>query len=257
MNNSPDRKTKSLQSIKVIFTSGAKIPDKAFDSFKDLLNPRCLFIEGFACTERGAITNNFFGRISGSCGKVLPYVEVQVIDDNRNPLGPNEDGVILTRNCIPWEGYYKDEEATKEVYDKETHWYNTGDLGHFDDNGNLFIVDRINAIMKSISHDISPTEIEMHITKLQGVSEVCVVGIPDILTFNIPAALVVRTVGSQICEEDILKHVSEAMPYYKHLRGGVYFVDELPITNSGKVLRRKARSIVEEIYKARFGVELE
>lgn len=257
MNNSPDRKTKSLKSLTGIFSSGAKVPDETLNSFKELLNPRCLFVEGFACTEKGAVTINAFNRVSGSCGTLLPYVEAQIIDENGNPCGPNEDGEIVIRNFAPWAGYYNDEEATKEVYDKETDWYRTGDLGHFDDKHNLFIVDRIKEIMKSKGYHISPTEIEIHITKLPQVSEVCVVGIPDIHTVNIPAALIIKTVGSEISEENILKHVAEAMPHYKHLRGGVYFVDEIPRTISLKLLRRKARLVVEELHKARFGVKIE
>ncbi|KAL5277622.1 hypothetical protein ACFFRR_002697 [Megaselia abdita] len=255
INNCPDKETKSLKSLTAILSAGAKIPDETLTSFKKLLNPKCLFIHGYACTEKGGIATSVFGKVAGSCGKLLPSAEVKIVDDNGNPLGPNEDGEIVTRNRIPWKGYYNDEEATKEVYDEKTDWYRTGDLGHFDDEGNLFIVDRIKEIMKSKGFHISPTEIEVHITKLPQVSEVCVVGIPDVNTVNLPAAMVIKAAGSEISEEEILKHVSENMHHFKHLTGGVYFVEQIPRTISGKLLRRKARVIVEELYKERLGVK--
>lgn len=249
MNGSPDRFTKSIKSFKAIFSAGAKIPDETLKNFKELLSPSCRFIQGFACTEKGAIAIDFFGNVPGSCGTVAPNVEVKIIDDNGNSVGPNVDGEIVSRNFHPWKGYYNDEAATEEVYDFETDWYRTGDMGHFNENGDLFIVDRLKEIMKYKGFHISPSEIEFHITKMKGISEVCVVGIPDILTMNLPAALVIKEKESDITEEDILKHVSDSLSDYKHLRGGVFFVDEIPRTISGKLLRRKARVLAEELYK--------
>lgn len=209
INSSPSKLKKSIKSLKVVFSTGAIMHPETLKDFKELVDPKCRFIQGFACTEKGLITLNFFGKCDGSCGVVAPNVEIKIIDENGNCVGPNVDGEIVTRNFLPWKGYYEDEEATKEVYDQETDWYKTCDLGHFNENGDLFIVDRIKEIIKSKEYHVSPTEIELHISKMKGILEVCVVGIPDPLTNNLPAALVVKAIDSEVLENDILKHVSE------------------------------------------------
>lgn len=242
----------SLETIIKMTISGDKTPVGTINFIKDLLSPQCEFIEFYGCTEQGRFTANT-KQVPGSCGTIIPNVEIQIKDENCISLGPNEDGEIFVRNFLSWKGYLNDEEATKEVYDQKTCWYRTGDLGHFDDEGNLFIVHRIKAMVKIQGYDISPTEIEMQIKKLSQVSDVCVVGFPGNQILNVLGAMVIKTESSRITENDIMEYVSESMPYYKHLTAGVYFVDKIPSTNTGKVARRKVRDIVVELYHERFG----
>uniref|UniRef100_T1H1B7 AMP-binding enzyme C-terminal domain-containing protein n=1 Tax=Megaselia scalaris TaxID=36166 RepID=T1H1B7_MEGSC len=110
-------------------------------------------------------------------------------------------------------------------------------------------IDRIKEIMKSKGYHISPSEIEELVLEIPEVADICVVGIPDVVTINLPAALVIRKNGSTLSQEAIQKYVADKMPHYKHLTGGVYFVDSLPRTPSGKILRRKAKEIAELFFK--------
>uniref|UniRef100_T1GLG8 AMP-dependent synthetase/ligase domain-containing protein n=1 Tax=Megaselia scalaris TaxID=36166 RepID=T1GLG8_MEGSC len=220
---------------------------------KKILNPFCILFFGYGCTETGFIAAAFEEKKLDSTGIVAFNVEVKIIDENGNHLGVGEDGEICMRSPIKWSGYFGDKESTDEVYDAETGWYKTGDMGHFDEDGYLYIVDRIKEIMKSKGYHISPSEIEELVLEIPEVADVCVVGISDVITINLPAALVIRKTGSALSEETIQKYVADKMPHYKHLTGGVYFVDTLPKTPSGKILRRKAKEEAESLYKEKNG----
>uniref|UniRef100_T1H4P2 AMP-dependent synthetase/ligase domain-containing protein n=1 Tax=Megaselia scalaris TaxID=36166 RepID=T1H4P2_MEGSC len=103
-----------MKSLNIFFSSGAPLPCETLKNFKEILSPNCRIIQGFACTEKGGITMDLYGKVYGSCGTVAPNVEVKIIDDNGHSLGPNENGEIVARNFHPWKGYYNDEEITRE-----------------------------------------------------------------------------------------------------------------------------------------------
>jgi len=120
----------------------------------------------------------------------------------------------------------------------------TGDIGFVDDNGSVFIFDRKKEIMKYKGYQINPSEIESIIESIEGVELVAVVGIPDKIATNLPAAVVVkRPEFEELTEINIMDFVAEKLPEYKQLHGGVYFVDELPMTPSGKILKRFVKAI--------------
>lgn len=249
--NSPDIDKKSLKSLKKVTCGGAKLPHDIRRRLKSYLNSECILLFGYGCTETGMITVAFEEKKLDSAGIVSFNNEVKIIDKNGNHLGVGEDGEICVKTSFKWNGYYGDQLATDEVYDVESGWYKTGDKGHFDEDGYLYIVDRIKEIMKSKGYQISPSEIEELVLELPEVADVCVVGIPDVVTINLPAALVIKTNGTSISEETILKYVAEKMPHYKHLTGGVYFVDSLDKTPSGKIVRAKVKEVAERLHKER------
>lgn len=246
----PEIKTKSLHSLKTINCSGSKLPTELRNRMKVYLKPTCQFFYGYATSETGVVAFTISEKNPDSSGILFPNMEVKVIDDNGNKLGPNEDGEICINNGSVWPGYFGDKSATDEVYKPEDGFYRSGDKGHFDENGYLYIVDRLKEIMKCKGHHVSPTEIEGVILELPDVVDVCVCGIPDLICMNLPAAMVIKSKNSSLKEDEIIKHVEEKLPYYKHLSGGVYFVEELPRTPSGKIMRRVARFDAEKFYNA-------
>lgn len=246
--NASNLKENSLKSLKVVNCGGAKLPVEIRQRFKKFLSPNCILFFGYGCTEGGMIALNYTDRKLESTGTLGLNVQVKITDENGNALGEGEDGEICVKSDIKWNGYYGDQEATDEVYDAEIGWLRTGDLGHFDEDGYLFIVDRIKEIMKSKGYHISPSEIEELILEIPEVADACVVGIPDLLTVNLPAVLIVKALNKEITEDVIAKYVADRKPHYKHLTGGVYFVDSFPRTPSGKILRRKAREVAEQLY---------
>ncbi|TMW40367.1 hypothetical protein DOY81_014553 [Sarcophaga bullata] len=115
--------------------------------------------------------------------------------------------------------------------------------------GDLYIIDRKKDILKYNNYHFSPSEIEAVILELPDVVEVCVFGVPDIYYTFLPAAAIIKRSGSSLTGEEVSEHVKERMTHFKQLRGGVYFVNELPRTPSGKILRRKMAELCQSLNK--------
>lgn len=139
--------------------------------------------------------------------------------------------------------YCKNPEATKNSFDLEG-FYMSGDIGFFDKKGSLSVVNRKKEVFKYKTYHVNPAEIEEVILSIDGVTQVAVIGIPNPEFQYVAKAVVVRGKGYEsLNEQDIIDHVAERMPIYKQLHGGVAFMEELPMTFSGKV---KKRVLVEQ-----------
>jgi acyl-CoA synthetase (AMP-forming)/AMP-acid ligase II len=135
-------------------------------------------------------------------------------------------------------------EASASIQDSDG-FIKTGDLGYFNENGVLFVVDRKKDIMKYKGYHVNPSEIENIIESIDGVQQVSVVGIPDEMATNLFTAAIVKRKGFEsLNEHQIISHVASVFPEYKQLHGGVYFFDKLPMTANGKVIKR---FIIDEI----------
>lgn len=240
--------TCSLRSLKSVISIGAKFPKELRRRLEKHISKTYKISDNFGCSERGSIMMEI------DEDKVIPFynVEIKIIDDFGNSLEPNKNGQVCVRKHSPWAGYYGDKGATEEVYDRSDNWYKTGDLGHFDDKCNFHFVERINDIIRLEMFDISPVELEDVILQITDVAQVCVFGVPHELKFNIAGTLIIRKSGSKITEKDVEEHVAGRAPSYMHLEGGVYFVDCLPLTSSGKIVRRKVTEIGNKLYRSRF-----
>lgn len=247
--NCPEVETRNLKSLNNVATGGSKLPVELRTRFQKFIDPKCLFHVAYGTSEMGVIASAVITGDSDSSGNLYPNFEVKLLDANGNNLGVGEEGEINIRYNFEWMGYYGDKAATWEVY--QNGWYKTGDLGRFDEKGYIYIVDRIADVMKSKGFHVSPSEIEGLIVKLPEVQEVSVCGIPDVLTINLPAALVVKKEGADVSGESIQKYVADKMPHFKHLSGGVYFVDSLPRTATGKVIRKTVQEHAEKYYRSR------
>lgn len=130
----------------------------------------------------------------------------------------------------------------------------TGDRGFVDDKGCVFIIDRIKDIFKYGGYHINPSEIENVIDSIEGVEMASVVGIPDSFAANLTAAVIVRRQGfeDQLTEEAVMNHVASSLPHYKQLHGGVYFVEKLPMTLSGKIQKRFVKEIAISKYTLQY-----
>lgn len=181
-----------------------------------------------------------------SVGKLSNDITVKILDDEGNHLAVNEVGELLIQTQFEFLGYYNNPEATLEALDSDN-WIHSGDLGKIDEEGYLYIVDRKKDIIKYSNYQINPSEIEEVLERIDGVGTVCVVGIPDLVATDLPAAVIIRKIGSNLTESDVLNEVAKTLPDYKQLRGGVYFVDELPMTPSGKVKKRLVKTMAIEL----------
>lgn len=241
-----------MKSIDTIICGGSKVPQVTYENINALMadNPnRPGFVVAYGMTELSALlANNYvlMGRgKKGSDGKLLPNKEVKILDSDGKALGINEHGEIHIKFRYNWKGYYNNEEAFKKVFKDK--WFSTGDIGYFDEDGFIHICARDKDVYKSFNLHVYPEKIENVILRIPGVQEVCVFGIPDVMYANVSACAVVRAKnkeGENLTEELIKKVVSEELPSFYHLHGGVYFFDTLPKTGSDKIKRSHVRDVV-------------
>ncbi len=181
-------------------------------------------------------------------GKPLPNCEVKIVDpETGETLGPNMTGEICCKGYNVMKGYYKMPEKTKEVIDEEG-WLHSGDLATCDDEGYYSIVGRIKDMIIRGGENIYPREIEEFIHTIDGVMDVQVVGIPDEKYGEIIGAFVIKEEGAQLTAEDIRDYAVNKIARYK-VPKHIFFVDEFPLTASGKIQKFKLRDQAVELIK--------
>lgn len=160
----------------------------------------------------------------------------------------NENGEIFVKSLIRFYGYYNNPEATMDLFDEEG-FIRTGDIGRFDDNGNLYFVDRKKDILRYKGFMISPTEIEDVLISTPGIKAVCVCGVDDSESSDLPAAAIVQSENLYLTESYIHNVIAEQFSDSKKLRGGIYFVESLPFNSSGQIDRKEVKHMVNEFYR--------
>ncbi|TQM11068.1 AMP-binding protein [Pseudonocardia kunmingensis] len=174
-----------------------------------------------------------------SAGRVNPFVELRICDEERAPLPAGEVGEIVVRGDVVMAGYWERPEQTAEMIDEDG-WAATGDLGRIDADGYLYVVDRKRDMIVTGGYNVYPTEVENAISALPDVHEVAVVGAPDEQWGEAVVAVVVPRPGAALTAEDVVAACLARLATYKKPRA-VEFVEELPRTGSGKIMRRQLR----------------
>ncbi len=205
--------------------------------------------EGYGLTETAPVAtcNPIDGteRI-GTIGMPLPNTEVMIADDHGNPVPIGERGEILIKGPQVMRGYWKRPEETANVMHGE--WFKSGDIGVMDEDGFTKIVDRKKEMILVSGFNVYPNEVEDAIASCNGVLEVGVIGMPDPKSTEKVVAYVVKKDAS-LTSEKVIEHCKEYLTNYKVPRE-VYFTDELPKTNVGKILRRKIKEAHVEKVRA-------
>jgi len=196
--------------------------------------------QGYGMTEiSGVLTLNPPGdNRLGKVGIPVPGAEVKIVDDAGNALPSGTPGEVIARSPTLMKGYLNRPEATAETL--RDGWLHSGDIGVMDEDGFLEIVDRKKDMILVSGFNVSPGEIEDVISTVPGVVQVGVIGVPDEKSGEVPAAFVVRK-DDGLSEEAIIAACRQSLTNYKIPRR-IEFVDEVPITLSGKVLRRELRA---------------
>jgi len=176
--------------------------------------------------------------ILGSVGFARSGVAVAVVTAEGTPVAPGEVGEIICRGDVVMSGYWKNPKATAEAL--KDGWLYTGDMGSFDDRGYLTLRDRSKDVVISGGTNIYPREVEEVLLKHPDVGEVCVVGQPHPEWGEIVVAFVVAGNGSEIDEKSLDIHCTDHIARFKRPKRYI-FVDELPKSNYGKVLKRELR----------------
>ncbi|XP_001662566.2 4-coumarate--CoA ligase [Aedes aegypti] len=243
----PQAPNTDFSSIRLLFSGGSAVSAELKYAL-DKMIPHNSSRVGYGLSEIGGIATFSDADIykAGTAGYLRPLIQAKIVDLNGEALDIGQQGEILLKPVYRFLGYYGNDEATAEMVDVEG-WLHTGDIGRFDEDGLLYVVDRKKDIIKYGNYQISPSELEGVIQSVPGVLNVCVAGIP-VPGNDLPAALVVKCAETDVSAEEIHRVISNNLGSYKQLRGGVYFTKELPMTPSGKVLRRQCRDILIERY---------
>ncbi|MBX9570477.1 MAG: long-chain fatty acid--CoA ligase [Candidatus Obscuribacterales bacterium] len=227
-----------LSSVRICFCGAAPLPVEVIESVEREFG--AALVEGWGMTETSCVAtiNPLKGtRKPGSVGLCLPGVEVIIVDDagNRLPAGPENVGELWIKGSNVMSGYYmQDEENAKCIQDG---WFATGDLGWEDEEGYLYIVGRKKEMIIRGGQNIYPREIENVISRLQGVVESAVIGVPDKFMGERVKAVIVTAAGAELSEEQVKEFCAERLAEYKVPRL-VEFRSSLPKNSTGKVLKR-------------------
>ncbi len=174
-----------------------------------------------------------------SVGIARSGVEVEIVDQNGNPVGANQVGEISVRSDIVMQGYLNRPEETRETI--VNGWLRTGDLGVMDERGFLTLKDRSKDVIISGGSNIYPAELEAVIIRVQGIEEAAVVGKPDPDWGEVPVAFVVTAPGVNISPAELDRACLDNLARYKRPKSYI-FVDQLPRNSTGKVLKGELRA---------------
>lgn len=198
-----------LSSIRLILCGGSKFsPSTAMKILQRLKNGSIVQAYGLSevggCATMGALTKEE----DSSVGRLSLGTQAKITDDDGNRLGIGETGEICLKSRFKFLGYFGNEEATSNAMDNEN-FLVTGDVGYFNEEHQLYLVDRKKDLMKYCASQISPTEIEQYIVKNPRVKAVCVVSVPDEVAGDLPAAVIVQNDNDDpISKEEIEQMVA-------------------------------------------------
>ncbi|RZC43009.1 AMP-binding domain containing protein [Asbolus verrucosus] len=236
-----------ISSLECVLLSGSPISRGQFETLTHRFKESTV-ISAYGLKEAGLVTifdpkkdYKFTTKKVGSSGKLIAGISAKIVDlETHKLLGPNEIGEICIKSPTIMKGYYNADSST--AFDREG-YLKTGDVGYFDNDECFFIVDRVNNLFKGSSGHISPTAIETVLLEHLFVKEAAVFGVPvNEEEGEAPAACVVLEKDSTVTEDEIKNFVAERVPDQQQLKGGVKFVDKLPTTPSGKVMREEIKS---------------
>jgi acyl-CoA synthetase (AMP-forming)/AMP-acid ligase II len=226
-----------LSSLKLINSSAASLGTELQQQCAQRIG--CMVTQGYGMTEACAgicAQPDEPSKIRvGSVGLLLPNMEAKVLDVKSGAeLGPNENGEITVRGPNLMQGYLNNAEATAHTIDQEG-WLHTGDIGHFDNDGYIFIVDRVKELIKYKGFQVAPAELEAVLLSHPAIADAAVIGTPDEEAGELPKAFVVTR--APISADEIITYVAERVAPYKKIHR-VEMVDQIPKSASGKILHR-------------------
>lgn len=240
----PTREKYDLSSLKYVTAGSAPLTEEVRSRFSELYD--CRVTDGYGQSEATCVVSGYsldMDPVPGSAGPPIPGVELCVQDDNNQQLPVGTTGEICVRGPNVMKGYWKNPEATAAtVIDG---WLHSGDIGHIDENGFVYITDRKKDMIIKGGENISPREIEEAIIKMPEVAEVSVYAVPDEKFQEEIAATVVRMPGTEVTEQQIRSAAASYVTKFK-VPKYVTFTDELPRNSNGKILKRTLREQWQE-----------
>jgi acyl-CoA synthetase (AMP-forming)/AMP-acid ligase II len=228
---------RDLSSVELVVAGGAPVPAEIARAVGERL-PGAVVRLGYGLTETAATAtapDRELAVTSGSVGRAMPSTELRVVDPATGAdLGPDEPGELWVRGPQTMAGYLHRPDATAAMIDADG-WLRTGDLVVIDEEGQVFVVDRLKELIKVNAFQVAPAELEAVLATHPAVADAAVVGRPDATSGEVPVAAVVARDALEA--EDLMAWVAARVAPYKRIRA-VRFVDAIPRTPAGKILRR-------------------
>ncbi len=229
-----------LSSLKRVFSGAAPLGAEVAQEASARIG--CEVVQGYGMTELSPVTHAtpVGGFKPGSIGVTISNTESRVVDpDTGRDLGLDEDGELWIRGPQVMKGYLNNPEATAITIDEDG-WLHTGDIGHIDADDHFFIVDRLKELIKYKGFQIAPAELEALLLTHPAIADAAVIPIPDEEAGEVPKAFIVLRPEHDVSEQEVQGFVAGHVAHYKQIRE-VEFVDEIPKSASGKILRRLLR----------------
>ncbi|RKK07384.1 hypothetical protein BFJ65_g17588 [Fusarium oxysporum f. sp. cepae] len=239
----------SLVSVRNVICGTAPLPPSLSQRANKLwVDDRVVIRQGWGMTEltcMGTLNDPRVVGLPSSVGEAAPNSAIKLMDGSREITEANKEGELWFSGPTLMAGYWKNPQATRDtVVDQEgTRWLKTGDIAYVDSWGpgaNIYIVDRAKEILKVKGFQVSPAELEAILATHPDIIDSAVVG-TIFQGHEVPRAYVVRRPGSNTTSQAISSWIEGKVAAYKRLDGGVVFVDIIPRTQSGKILRRLLR----------------
>jgi acyl-CoA synthetase (AMP-forming)/AMP-acid ligase II len=224
-----------LSSLRFVMSGAAPLSADLADAAGQRLG--CPVIQGYGLTETSPVThvNPLERHKPGSVGVLVPGTEGKLVDiATDEEVAPGERGEICVRGPQVMRGYLNDQEATDAMIDADG-WLHTGDIGTVDDEGYFTVVDRVKELIKYKGYQVAPAELEALLLEHPQIADAAVIGRPDEEAGEIPVAFVV---AEGLEPDAVLSFVADRVAPFKRLRG-IEFVDAIPKSASGKILRRE------------------
>ena len=225
-----------LRQLKTLFCAAAPLGPGIADAVQQRLNVAVK--QGYGMTETSPVTHyadSLTPVRSGTVGRLVPSTECRIVAvDSGRDAAVDQPGEVWIRGPQVMKGYLNNPEATARTVDGEG-WLRTGDIGIVDSEGYLTIIDRLKELIKVKGFQVAPAELEALLLKHPRIADAAVIPVADEECGEVPKALVVRR--GELTPEEVIAYVHEQVAHYKRLRH-VAFVDAIPKSASGKILRR-------------------
>lgn len=239
-----------LSNLRTVFSGAAPLGEAVTLACIERLN--CKVRQGYGMTETSPATHctgsDAGNTKHGSVGMCVPNTEAKLVDvDTGEAVGAGKRGELWVRGPQVMKGYHNRPDATRATVDKEG-WLHTGDVGYVDEDGHLFIVDRVKELIKYKGFQVAPAELEAILLSHPAIADAAVIPSPDEEAGEVPKAFVV--LKGEVTPEEIKAFVAERVAPHKKIRR-LEVIDQIPKTASGKILRR----VLKERERAEAGAE--
>ncbi|WP_281648922.1 long-chain fatty acid--CoA ligase [Parendozoicomonas sp. Alg238-R29] len=231
--------------LRINISGGAAIPVEVIRRFEEKYQSPIL--EGYGLSETSPIAcfNSLEReRIPGSVGQPVAGIDIRIVDENGKVVPTGEEGEIIIRGHNIMAGYFNNTEKTAETI--RDGWFYSGDIGRMDESGNLYIVDRVKDMIIRGGYNVYPRELEEVLMTHPHIASVAVVGLPHDVHGEEVMACIVPHHGMEACTGEITEWAKERIAAHKYPRV-VQLFDELPMTATGKILKRELREQLKEM----------